>query len=102
MAAEILQRRPASTADYELAFNLERIDLVAEIPGQEALLALGRNRVGPQDGLYILDDGGTYRVYLQERGIEMQAVAGAGFEEAREAVIDRLIMVQGLPLQPAG
>ncbi len=102
MAAEILQRRPASAADYALAFNLERIDLIAEIPGPEALLALDRNRVGPQDGLYILDDGGTYRVYIQERGIEMHAVGGAGFEEAREAVIDRLIMGQGLPLQPAG
>jgi hypothetical protein len=102
LAAEILQRRPASAADYEEAFNLERIDLIAEISGPEALLALGRNRVGPRDGLYILDDGGSYRVYVQERGIEMGAVAGVGFEEARDAVIDRIIMLQGLPFRPPG
>jgi hypothetical protein len=102
LAAEILQRRPVSQADYEEAFNLERIDLVAEISGPEALLGLGHNRVGPRDGLYILDDGGSYRVYIQERGIEMHAVAGIGFGEARDAVIDRIIMLQGLPFQPPG
>lgn len=102
MAAEILGRRPVGAADYETAFNLERIDLISEIPGPTALLALGRNVTGPRDGLYILDDGGSYRVYLQERGIEMHALARATFDEARDAVVDRLIMVQGLPFVPEG
>ena len=102
MAAEILERRPSSAADYDDAFNLEWIDLVAEIPGRDALLALGSNRVGPRDGLYILNDGSSYRVYVQERGIELHAIAGAGFDEARDAVIEHLIMLQGLPFRPPG
>ncbi len=61
-------------------------------------MALGRNVVGPRDGLYVLDDGGTYRVYVQERGVASDELRGAGFEEAREAVIDRIIQLGGLPL----
>lgn len=102
VAAEILGRRPNSAADYAEAYNLEWIDLVSEIPGHEALLALGNNRVGPRDGLYILDDAGSYRVYVQERGIEMHGIAGAGFDAARDAVIEHLIMLQGLPFRPPG
>jgi hypothetical protein len=66
------------------------------------MLALGRNIVGPRDGLYVLDDGGSYRVYLQERGISYDEVTGASFSEAREAVIDRLLVLQGLPFSPPG
>ena len=102
MAAEILGRRPNSAADYEEAFTLEWVDLISEIRGPDALLALGHNRVGPKDGLYVLDDEGTYRVYVQERGIASHAVAGATFDEARDAVIDNLIMLQGLPYRPPG
>jgi hypothetical protein len=102
IAAEILDRRPNSAADYAEAFNLEWVDLISEIPGPEALLALGHTRVGPRDGLYILDDGDSYRVYVQERGIETHAISGVGFDEARDAVIEHLIMLQGLPFRPPG
>ncbi len=102
IAAEILGRRPTSAAEYAEAFNLEWIDLIAEVPGPEALLALGSNRVGPRDGLYVLDDGKSYRVYVQERGITTHAVEGADFDEARRAVIEHVIMLQGLPFRPPG
>lgn len=102
MAAEILGRQPSSAADYEEAFNLEWVDIISEIPDGAALLALGVNRVGPKDGLYVLDDGDTYRVYVQERGIATHAVTGAGFDEARDTVIEHVIMLQGLPYRPPG
>ena len=102
VASQILQRRATNEADFREAFTLERIDLISEIPDTEALLSLGRNIVGPRDDLYILDDGGHYRVYLQERGETHSEVVGATFDEARNAAIDRIIMLQGLPFTPAG
>lgn len=102
LASQVLGRRATSAADFAEAFNLERIDLVAEIPTAEALLALGRNVVGPRDGLYVLDEEDGYRVYLQEKGESFDEVAGVDFEEAREAVIDRLLMLGGVPFAPPG
>lgn len=102
LASEVLGRRASNVADFAEAFNLERIDITSEIPTPEAMLALGRNITGPRDGLYILDDGGTYRVYLQERGQEYYEVSGASFEEARDAAIDRLIQLGGIPFDLAG
>jgi hypothetical protein len=102
MASRVLGRRATNAADFEQAFNLEWIDLISEVPDNEALLALGRNLVGPKDGLYILDDGDTYRVYLQERGESRYEVTGAGFEAARDAAIHRLIQLQGMPYTPPG
>jgi hypothetical protein len=102
MASQVLGRRANNAGDYAEAFNLEWIDLIAEIPNAVALLALGRNIVGPKDGLYILDDGGTYRVYLQERGESRYEVTNADFEAARDAAIHRLIQLQGMPYTPPG
>jgi inactivated superfamily I helicase len=102
VASQILQRRATTEADYLEAFNVERIDLLSEIPNREALLALGRNVVGPRDDLYILDDGDTFRLYIQEPGETYQEVIGASFDEARNAAIDRIIMLQGLPFAPPG
>ena len=102
MASRILGRRANTEADFRTAFNIERIDLIAEIPDPPALLALGRNIVGPRDDLYILDDGGTYRVYLQERGETHHEIVGADFAAARDGAIDRVIMLQGLPFVPPG
>ncbi len=102
VASQILGRRARNVTDFEEAFNLERIDLVAEIPTPEAMFALGRNVVGPRDGLYVLDEPGGYRVYLQERGEEYGAISGAGFDEARDAVIDALIKLDGIPFDPPG
>ena len=102
LASQVLGRRATNAADFAEAFNLERIDLISEIPSPEALLALGRNVPGPRDGLYILDDGGSYRVYLQEKGEEYYAIRGASFEQARDAAIDLLIQLGGIPFEPAG
>ncbi|MBA2337547.1 MAG: hypothetical protein H0V96_07300 [Acidimicrobiia bacterium] len=100
LASRTLGRRAASAADFAEAFNLERIDLVAAIPDRATLLGLGRNRVGPADGLYVLDeDDGTFRVYRQERGESHDEVVGT-FDEAREVVIDRLIQLGGIPFSP--
>jgi len=102
LASRTLDRTATNTADFAEAFNLERIDLTSEIPDPAALLALGRNMTGPRDGLYVIDDGGSYRVYLQEKGQVYGEVAGAGFEQARDVAIDRLIQLQGLPYAPPG
>jgi inactivated superfamily I helicase len=102
MASRILGRSATTAADFEEAFNLERIDLLSEMPTPEAMLALAATRVGPKDGLYVLDDGDTYRVYVQERGETYGELVGVPFQEARNAVIDRLIMLQGLPYSPPG
>ena len=102
MASRVLGRRATGSADFEEAFNLEWIDLISEIPDAESLLALGRNIVGPKDGLYVLRDGDTFRVYIQEKGEDHYKVTGAGFDEARDAVIQRLIQLQGMPYTPPG
>lgn len=102
MASEVLGRRATNAADFAEAFNLERIDLIAEIPGPPALLALGGNVAGPRDGLYVLDDGGSYRVYLQERGVPVNEASGLDFQAARDAVIDRLILLNGIPFSLEG
>lgn len=99
MADAILDRRATSTADFAEAFTLERVDVIAELDTPEALLAVGHNRVGPRDGLYILEDADGYRVYIQERGIPHQELSGLSFDEAREAVIDRALWLNGIPFE---
>ena len=102
MASQILGRRANGANDFEEAFNLEWVDLISEIPTPAAMMALGRNIVGPRDGLYVLNDGDSFRVFLQEKGEDFYVVTGADFEEARNAVIQRLIQLQGLPFVPPG
>lgn len=101
LASEILGRRATNAADFNEAFNVERIDLMAAIPNVATMLALGQNVVGPRDGLYVLDDGATYRVYIQESGESLDETRG-DFDAAREAVIDALLKLGGLPYVPAG
>lgn len=102
LASSILERRATSEADFVEAFNLERVDLVAEIPNPDAMLELGRTVPGPKDGLYIIDDGDSYRAYIQERGVAITGGTGLSFAEARELVIDLLIRLGGLPYRPPG
>ena len=102
LASQTLGRRATHEADFAEAFNVERIDLISEIPTPAAMLALGRNAVGPRDGLYVLDDGGSYRVYIQERGESFYETADADFETARNAVVDRLLQLGGIPFVPEG
>lgn len=97
MASRILGRRAATGADFTEAFTLERIDLIAEVNDDEALLRLGRNVSGPRDGLYIIAEEPGYRVYVQERGIPLREQGGLDFEAAREAAIDLVVMMNGIP-----
>ena len=99
MASAILDRRATTASDFAEAFTLERVDVVAELDTEDALLAVGRNRAGPRDGLYIIDDPDGYRVYIQERGIPHDELSGLSFDEAREAVIDRVMLLNGIPFQ---
>lgn len=101
MASEILGRRATNAADFAEAFNVERIDLVAAISTIEDMLRLGRNIVGPRDGLYVLEDDGIYRVYIQESGESLAETRG-DFAAARDAVVDALITLGGIPYVPAG
>lgn len=97
MASSVLGRRATTAADFSDAFTLERVDMISEIPDRETLLDLGINRVGPRDGLYILDDETGYRVYVQERGIPLREQQNLQFDDARTAVIDELVLLNGIP-----
>lgn len=102
MASSILGRRASTAEDYREAFNVELVDILSEVRTPERLLALGRTVVGPRDGLYVLDDGDTYRVYLQERGEIVTGVGDADFDTAVSAAIDILIKLNGIPWSPPG
>ena len=98
-ASAILGRRASTAADFAEAFTLERVDMIAEIDGVATLLALGHNRSGPRDGLYIIEEADGFRVYTQEGGIPQSERSGMSFYEARDAVIDRIVMLNGIPYQ---
>ena len=100
MASRLLGRSAVTGADFAAAFTLERIDLVAEIRTAEDLVRLGHQRVGPKDGLYVIEQPDGFRVYVQEQGVPLRERSGLGFEEAREAVIDHLVVLNGIPWKP--
>ena len=102
LASKILARRATSAEDFVEAFNLERIDMIAEIEDHERLLSFGINVVGPRDGIYVIDDGDSYRVYLQERGETMQGVEGVDFSTAVDTLIDLCVLRNGIPWRPIG
>ena len=97
MASAVLGHRATTADDFAAAFNLEKVDIVSEIPDPETLLSLGLGRVGPRDGLYILEGVDGFRVYLQERGVPMREESGLDFDDAREKVIDELVLLNGIP-----
>jgi hypothetical protein len=97
LASISLGHRATTAADFAEAFTLEKVDLISEIPDREALLALGSNRASPRDGLYVLEDDGSFRVYVQERGIPMRERSGLSFDEARDVAIDQLVTLNGIP-----
>jgi hypothetical protein len=97
MASSVLGRRATTAADFSDAFTLERVDIISEIPDHETLVSLGHRRVGPRDGLYVLDAPEGYRVYVQERGIPLRERSGLSFDDARDIVIDELVLLNGIP-----
>ena len=97
MASSVLGRRATTAADFSEAFTLERVDIISEIPDPPTLLGLGLNRVGPRDGLYVFEEAGGYRIYVQERGVPLRERRDTSFDEARTAVIDELVLLNGIP-----
>ncbi|MBT8197424.1 MAG: hypothetical protein KJP12_06280 [Acidimicrobiia bacterium] len=102
MASRILGRRATTAADFEAAFTLERVDLVAEILSREDLWRFARDRVGPRDGVYVLERDEGFVVYHQESGFDVDTRAGLDFEAARDELIERLLMRSGVPYRPPG
>ena len=97
MASSVLGRRATTAADFSEAFTLERVDIVSEIPDADSMLSLGLNRVGPRDGLYVLEGDNGYRIYVQERGVPLRERRDLSFDEARTTVIDELVLLNGIP-----
>jgi hypothetical protein len=97
MASTVLGQRATTAADFADAFTLERVDIISEIPDDATLKSLVLSRVGPRDGLYVLDAADGYRVYVQERGVPLREREGLSFDAARDAVIDELVLLNGIP-----
>ena len=95
----MLGRRATTGSDFAQALTVERIDLVAEIPDHEILMGLGRTHPGPNNGLYVLDRGGSYTVYQQHDGVPYEVFADLNFDDARDAAIDCIVMMNGIPLR---
>lgn len=95
----MLGRQATTGADFREAFTVERIDLIAEIPTRASLLALGRNKAGPKNGLYILDHQEGFTVYQQHNGEPYEVFSGLDFERARDAAIDCVVMLNGIPFR---
>lgn len=95
----MLGRQATTGADFRTAFTLERIDLVAEIPDKHTLLSLGRNKAGPKNGLYILDHPDGFTVYQQHNGEPYEIFSRLDFERARDAAIDCIVMLNGIPFR---
>ena len=97
VASDMLGRQATTGADFAEALTVERIDLVAEIPDRDSLMALGRNVAGPKNGLYILDRPEGYTVYHQHNGEPFEVFGSLTFDEARDHAIDSLVMLNGIP-----
>lgn len=99
IASQMLGRSATTGDDFAEALTLERIDLIAEIPDRDALLALGRNVAGPRNGLYVLDRPKGFTVYQQHNGVPHEMFEALDFDAARDAAIDCLVMLNGIPFR---
>lgn len=97
VASAMLGRQATTGDDFRQALTVERLDLVAEIPDRDRLMSLGRNIAGPRNGLYILDKPDGYTVYHQHNGDPYEVFASLSFDDARDAAIDSLVMLNGIP-----
>ncbi|MEN8239851.1 MAG: hypothetical protein ABFR53_11710 [Actinomycetota bacterium] len=97
LASRMLGRQATTSADFESALTVERIDLIAEIPDADALRSLGRNVTGPKNGLYVLERENGFTVYLQHNGEPYEVFSGMSFDDARDVAIDCLVMMNGIP-----
>lgn len=99
LASDILGRRATTGSDFRDAFTVERIDLISEIPDETALKQLGRPVAGPKNGLYVLQSGDRFTVYQQHNGEPYEVFDQLDFEHARDAAIDCLVMLNGIPFR---
>ena len=99
MASHMLGRQATTGADFAEALTVERIDLIAQIPDDDTLMALGRNVAGPRNGLYVLNHPNGYMVYQQHDGEPYEVFDALDFDAARDAAIDCLVMLNGIPFR---
>jgi hypothetical protein len=99
MASTMLGHHATTGKDFAAALTVERIDILSEIPDATALLSLGFTVPGPKNGLYILDRGNGYTVYQQHNGDPYEVFDGLTFDEARNAAIDCIVMMNGIPFR---
>lgn len=98
-ASVMLGRQATTGADFREALTVERIDLVSEIPTEAALKALGRGVAGPKNGLYVIERPTGYTVYQQHGGEPYEVFADLDFDKARDAAIDCIVMMNGIPFR---
>jgi len=99
IASQMLGRQATTGDDFAEALTLERIDLIAEIPDRERLMSISRTIAGPKNGLYILDKPGGFTVYQQHDGEPYELFENLTFDQARDAAIDCLVMMNGIPFR---
>lgn len=99
MASTMLGHHATTGTDFASALTVERIDLIAEIPDRDALVALGRTAAGPKNGLYILERDSGYTVYQQHNGEPYEIFDELTFDQARNAAIDCIVMMNGIPFR---
>ncbi|GMQ97919.1 MAG: hypothetical protein BMS9Abin17_0422 [Acidimicrobiia bacterium] len=99
IASQMLGRQATTGSDFAEALTLERIDLIAEIPDRESLMSVGRNIAGPSNGIYVLDKPGGFTVYHQHNGEPYELFENLTFDQARDAAIDCLVMMNGIPFR---
>lgn len=99
IASQMLGRSATTGADFAEALTVERIDLIAEIPDRDALRSLGLNIAGPRNGLYVLERPEGFTVYQQQNGVPHEMFEELDFDAARDAAIDCLVMLNGIPFR---
>lgn len=99
MASAVLGRQATTGSDFREALTVERIDLISEVRDDEALRALGRSIAGPKNGLYIIVKPDGYTVYQQHNGLPDEVFTGLDFDAARDAAIDCLVKMNGIPYE---
>jgi hypothetical protein len=99
MASSILGRQATTGSDFAEALTVERIDIITEIPDEDALMALGRNHAGPKNGLYVLRHADGFSVYQQHNGEPYEMFSGLDFDAARDVAVDCLVMMNWIPFR---
>jgi hypothetical protein len=95
----MLGHHATTGSDFAEALTVERIDLISEVPDATALLELAMTIPGPKNGLYILERPEGYTVYQQHNGEPYEVFNALTFDQARDAAIDCIVMMNGIPFR---